>query len=68
MGRIFKFYWLCLKEAWRGSIEVNPELRDNKIILKDIYGNKDWENLTVEPADLIKDFEKLKETAKDVPR
>ena len=45
----------------------NPELRDSQIILKDIYGNKDWENLTVDPADLIKDFESLRKTASEVP-
>jgi hypothetical protein len=45
-----------------------PELRDNQIILKDIYGNKDWENLTIDPADLTKDFEGLRKTASEVPK
>jgi hypothetical protein len=45
----------------------NPELRGNQIILKDIYGNRDWENLTIDPADLIKAFESLRRTAGEVP-
>lgn len=44
-----------------------PELRGNQIILKDIYGNKDWENLAIDPADLIKAFESLRQTAGEVP-
>jgi hypothetical protein len=44
-----------------------PQLRDNQIILKEIYGSKDWENLTVDPADLIKDLESLRKTASEVP-
>lgn len=44
-----------------------PQLRGEEIILKDIYGDKDWEALSVEPADLMKDLEKLRETAKEVP-
>lgn len=44
-----------------------PQIRGDEIILKDIYGDKDWEALTVDPADLVKDFESLRKTASEVP-
>lgn len=46
-----------------------PQLRNgNEIILKDIYGDRDWENITIDSSDLIKDFESLRKTASEVPQ
>jgi hypothetical protein len=49
-------------------VELNhytPELIGNKIILKEICGNKIWENLCMKRSNLKVAFERLQETARE---
>jgi hypothetical protein len=51
----------------RERVELNnytPELIGNKIILKEVYGNKILENLCVKRSDLKVAFKRLQETAR----
>jgi hypothetical protein len=51
----------------RERVELNnytPELIGNRIILKERYGNKIWENLCVKRSDLKVAFKRLKKTVR----